>query len=145
MPTYSGATQSPFAKSVLIGAYGGMVIQFIITTRFENVPLSELWLFPVIIAVYGLFALPIVAIGLAVFGLPASAILQTRVSEWWVGIIALVWGGVAGKLVYYAVDQFIFLGRYKLTSISHVDLGLIYGITTALAWWLLQRREIEAS
>ena len=128
--------------SVFIGSYAGITLQMLITNWTGPIDLSELWVIPVLLLVYGLLAIPFVAMGLALFGLPATAMLRQRAQEWWVGALAAVWGCLAGKLMFYAVDHFLFYGLYDILKVSIFDMGVIYGLPTGLAWWALHRREL---
>lgn len=130
--------------SVFIGAYVGIILQMAITAWVEPVDPAELWAIPVLLVCYGLFAVPFVALGLAIFGLPVTGLLQRSAERWWVGAIAAVWGCIAGKLMFYAVDHLLFFGLYDILKISIVDIGVIYGLPTGLAWWALRRRQVES-
>ena len=77
--------------SVLIGSYVGIILQMIVTTWGEPIDRSELWALPVLILIYGLLALPFVALGLAVFGLPVTRLLRRKAQDWRVGILAALW------------------------------------------------------
>jgi hypothetical protein len=140
-PSHSGTA---FCKSVMIGAFSGICVQLVLTTWGEPIKASEVWAIPVIIAAYGLLAVPFVGLGLALFGLPATSLLRAQANRKWVGFIAILWGAIAGKLVFYAIDHVIFFGYYDLRTIGAVDPGVIYGIPTAVAWWLFQRRAFAA-
>lgn len=133
-----------FGLSVLIGAFGGISLHLLVTALDAPIDVSELWAVPVLILVYGLFALPFVAVGLALFGLPVTALLRGRAQAWWVGLIAALWGTVAGKLMFYVIDSVLFFGSYKFLHISLTDLGIIFGVPTASAWWLLHCRELAS-
>lgn len=131
-----------YGLSVLIGAYVGVTLQMIATTWGEPIERSELWVVPVLILIYGFFALPFVAVGLALFGLPLTGLLRRRAQDWWVGVLAAVCGAVAGKLMFFAIDSVIFLGLYDISKMTLLDMGVIYGVPTGLAWWVLYRREL---
>lgn len=128
--------------SALIGAYAGVSLQVILTTWGEPIDPSEIWAIPAIILVYGLLALPFVALGLALFGLPVTRLLRPWAQSWWVGFVAALWGAAAGKILYYAIDHLVFFGFYEFGKVALVDMGIIYGVPTGLAWWLLHRREL---
>lgn len=128
--------------SVLAGAFVGISLQMIVAMWGERIDASDAWAIPVVILSYGLFAFPFVALGLAVFGLPATALLRPRWQSWWMGLVATICGALAGKLMYYAIDQLFFLGAYDPRQVFLADMGIIYGVPTALAWWLLYRREL---
>lgn len=70
--------------SVFIGAYVGFTLSLVVGSWQELVrpDPSELWTLPWLIFVYGLFAVPFVAVGLGVFGLPVTALLRRRANEW---------------------------------------------------------------
>lgn len=138
------STGRAYWQSVFIGAYVGVILQMVITTWTEPVDPSELWAIPVLLLVYGLLAVPFVAMGLALFGLPVTAMLRQRAQDWWVGALAAVWGCLAGKLMFYAVDHFLFFGLYDIWKVSILDMGVIYGLPTGLAWWALHRRELAS-
>lgn len=133
-----------FILSVLVGAFAGITLQVLIALlQSGSMSVSDLWEIPVFIVMFGLFAAPFVGIGLAIFGLPAAWLLRANAKSWWLCIVAVIWGAVAGKLLFYAIDHLIFLGLYRLGEVAMVDLGVLYGVPTALAYWVLQRRELE--
>lgn len=136
------STGRAYWQSVFIGAYVGVILQMVIPNLGKPVDPSELWAIPVLLLVYGLLAVPFVAAGLAVFGLPVTALLRKRAPDWWVGALAAVWGCLTGKLMFYAVDHFLFFGFYDILNVSIRDMGMIYGLPTGLAWWALHRREL---
>lgn len=131
-----------FGASVFIGAFTGVSLQLMLTAFEEPINPSEWWALPVLILIYGLIAAPFVALGLALFGLPVSRLLRRQAQKWWIGIVAVVWGAAAGKLTYFAVDHLLFFGNYAPAQISLSDVGLVYALPTAVAWWLLHRREV---
>lgn len=133
-----------FWKSVMIGAFSGVCLQLLLTMWGEPIEALEAWAIPMLIAAYGLLAVPFVGLGLALFGLPATSLLRAQAIRKWVGLVAILWGAIAGKLVFYVIDHVIFFGYYDLRTVGAVDLGVIYGIPTAVAWWLLQRRAFAA-
>ncbi|MCW2366352.1 hypothetical protein M2341_001799 [Sphingobium sp. B7D2B] len=137
-------TARAFGLSVLVGAFAGMSLQSLVLLLLQPalISFSELWAIPVILFGYGLFAVPFVALGLLIFGLPATWLFSYKAGSWWLCIVAVIWGAVAGKLTFYAIDQLIFLGFYRLGELAWVDLGVLYGVPTALAWWALQRGEL---
>lgn len=55
------------------------------------------------------------------------------------GAVAILWGGVAGKLTYFAIDHLLFFGNHDLRKVELFDMGLLYGVPTGLAWWLMLR------
>lgn len=128
--------------SVFIGAFVGVTLQIAITAWREPIEKSELWAVPVLILTYGLFAVPFVALGLAIFGLPATSLLRRYAQDWWVGLVAAVWGAAAGKMMYFLIDHLIFFGFYDFSEVARLDVGVLYGLPTGLAWWLSYRREL---
>ncbi len=133
-----------FWLSVAIGAYTGVTLQFLLASWYEPIDFSELWAIPLILIIYGLFAVPFVALGLAIFGLPLTHLLYRSARKSWVGAIAILWSAVAGKLLFFAVDHLMFFGQYEIAKIQLLDMGIIYGLPTGVAWWLLRRRELIA-
>jgi hypothetical protein len=131
-----------FVLSVLVGAFAGITLQSLVTLADEPPPLAEWWAIPVIIFGYGILAVPFVALGLAIFGLPATRLLRSEAQSWWLGIVAAIWGAVAGKLMFYAIDHLIFMGFYDFGKVALTDLGVLYGVPTGLAWWAFRRREL---
>lgn len=140
----SAGIGKPFWLSVMIGAFGGVITQIGITSWNVPVAPSELWAIPVLVTVYGLIAVPFVALGLVIFGLPATVLLRRRARETWVGLAAAIWGAAAGKLMFFAVDHLLFFGLYEIGKLQILDLGIVYGLPTAVAWWLLYRRTFAA-
>jgi hypothetical protein len=130
-----------FIGASLIGAYSGIVMQSVTAWSAEpRLDWSEAWAIPLIIAVYGLIALPFVSLGLLLFGLPAARVFHLKRGHWWIGLIAGIAGAIAGKAVFYAIDQLLFLGHYELWETGRSDLGVLYGAPTGVAWWWLKRR-----
>lgn len=129
-----------FIRSVLAGAYAGITIQSAVVYALNPIPLQDLWILPVLIIVYGMISVPFVAAGLAVFGLPLTQPLRRYADHWWVAIIAALWGAVSGEIVYTFIDNVIFGANWQFGTISPQSLGPIYGVPTALAWWVFRRR-----
>lgn len=134
--------RSAFWPSVFIGAYGGVILQMLATLRGGAVDPSELWVIPVLLLFYGLLTVPFVALGLSFFGLPVTGAIRRWAQSWWVGPLAVLWGGLAGKLMFYGIDHLMFFGQYSISEIGFSDMGLFYGVPTGLAWWVLHRREL---
>ncbi|MCP5395929.1 MAG: hypothetical protein H6918_04210 [Sphingomonadaceae bacterium] len=132
-----------FFLSAIIGAYAGVSLQLVATFWREPMPTSEFWVIPILILGYGTFALPFVILGLAIFGLPAGYLLRNKAQQWWVGGVAFVWGALAGKLMFYVIDHLLFFGLYDLDEVSINDMGVTWGVPTALAWWVLHRRTLS--
>ncbi|MFS2112405.1 hypothetical protein ACCC88_22155 [Sphingomonas sp. Sphisp140] len=133
---------SPFLSAALTGAYVGIALQMALGLSTESLPdWSEIWAVPLVLFLYGLFALPFVSLGLALCGIPAARLLHRWRDRPWMGLVAAVSGALAGKLAYYAVDHLLFFGNYRLWSIEPLDLGLCYGIPTGLAWWWFKRND----
>ncbi len=140
-----GAKAKAFLLSVAIGSLIGIAFALVLAVIADPaLSFKDLWLIPLLAFLYGGFAFPFVAIGLALFGLPVTALLREHWDKPWVGIIALFWGAIAGKIMWFAVDRFLFFGNYSVSNISADDPGVVYGVPTAIAWWLLMRKEMAA-
>jgi hypothetical protein len=138
------STGEVYWYSVFIGAYVGISAQMVVALLVEPVDSAEIWTIPVLLLVYGMFAVPFVALGLALFGLPLTRLLHRSAQRWWVGLIAAVCGSVAGKIMFYAVDHLLFFGVYDIMEATILDMGVLYGLPTGLAWWALYRREVAS-
>ena len=132
-----------FLLSALAGAYLGVSLQLVAASLSVPIPSSEMWAIPVLVLIYGTVALPFVILGLAIFALPATRLLRRSARQWWVGVVAVIWGALAGKLMFLAIDRLMFFGNYDFAEISIRDIGMTYGVATAVAWWLRHRRELE--
>ena len=142
----AGASTKTFLLSVAVGSFSGVALGLVLASlAYPAQAAQELWAIPLLVLVYGGLAFPFVTIGLAIFGLPMTALLREHWDKPWAGIVALLWGAVAGKMMWLAVDSLLFLGVYKITNISADDPGVLYGVPTAIAWWLLRRKEIAAA
>ncbi len=97
---------------------------------------------PVLIGAYGVLTLPFVAVGLALFGLALAGLLRADARHGWIGIVAIVGGAICGRLFFYAIDHLLFFGLNRIDRIEHLDLGILYGVSTAIPLWLLQRRVV---
>ena len=133
---------SPYWLSVFVGAFVGVTLQLVLTAWRDQFDTSELWVVLVLILAYGLFAVPFVALGLAIFGLPLSGLLRRYAQDWWVGLVAAAWGAVAGKLMFLAIDRLIFFSLHDIDKVALIDLGVIYGVPTGLSWWVFYRRKL---
>jgi hypothetical protein len=148
MGSYSRVQMSslwpPFGVAVLVGSYGGLAFSFLFVGS-EGLSLGDAIAAPLVVAIYGTFVVPFVAAGLALFGLPVLPLLSTILDRGWSGIVAVLWGAGTGKLFMYVVDQTLFDQSYRLVELQREDPGLIFGVTTALCWWALLRRERTSS
>lgn len=134
-----------YLKSVAVGSFGGICLQLLISVWLDPPPIEnafEFLLLPYLIFTYGLVAMPFVAIGLGVFGIPARRLLHRKANSWWLGWLALALGAIAGKLIFYGIDHTIFSGSYSLLALDPLDIGPIYGTVTAVAFWHYSKREI---
>ena len=129
-----------FGLSVLVGAYAGVILNMLIAMASDGFPWQDLWSVPIIIFFYGLISAPFVAIGLAIFGIPAAHLLDRFSGRWWVGCVAILLGGLAGKILFFAVDHAIFFGYYDIRKIELRDFGILYGAPSGFAWWAFNRR-----
>jgi len=124
--------------SILIGALCGVLI---ILLRDLPIRIDDIPDFFIILFWATLFSLPYVGIGLVLLGLPVTWLLHRHLLKPWFGLIAAAWGGVAGSLIYYWYNQVQHGGSNELAELTGIqELGLVYGIPTGLAWWLLYRR-----
>lgn len=142
MAETKGQARSAYWPSVFIGAYGGVTLQMVAATWGGPPDPSELWVIPVLLLVYGMLAVPFVALGLGLFGLPVTSVIRRWAQSWWVGPFAALWGGVAGKLMFYGIDHLMFFGQYRFLEIGISDMGLLFGVPTGVAWWTLHRQEL---
>ena len=132
-----------FLSAVLAGAYGGITLQGGLAWSLEpdRFGWPDAGAIALLLAVYGLIALPFVALGLAVFGIPAARLLHRWRDRPWMGLVAAVCGGLAGKLAYHAIDRLLFFGAYRPWAIERADPGLCYGVPAGIAWWWFNRRD----
>jgi hypothetical protein len=132
-----------FLSAALTGAYAGIALQCLLAWSSEpdGLDWSDAGAMVPIVAIYGLIALPFVALGLFVFGIPAARLLRRWRDRPWMGLVAAVCGTLAGKLAYHAIDRLLFFGAYRPWTIERVDLGLCYGVPAGLAWWWFNRRD----
>lgn len=137
----AGPSVTTFFLAVAAGSVGGVILALLYASWNEPPAHSELWPLPAIVVAYGAFAAPFVLVGLAVFGLPATALLRPYWDKWWVGVVAALWGAIAGKIVWFAIDHLMFLGHADAFPV--VDAGVLFGVPTAVAWWFLRRKEIS--
>ncbi len=132
-----------FLSAALTGAYAGIALQCLLAWSSE--PNGPDWpdagAMVLMLAIYGLIALPFVALGLLVFGIPAARLFHRWRGRAWMGLVAALCGALAGKLAYHAIDRLLFFGTYRPWAIEHVDLGLCYGVPAGLAWWWFNRRD----
>jgi hypothetical protein len=131
----------PFLGASLIGAYSGIILQCLLawSKEYNHLDWSEAWAIPIVIAIYGFIALPFVSLALLVFGVPAAWLLSSYRKELWVGVLSVVSGALFGKVVFFAIDHFLFVGFYNPWSVTITDMGVLYGLPTGLAWWWLRR------
>lgn len=130
-----------FLLSAVVGALSGVVLIILLW----NDPVgAEHASFYLVALFWGtLLSIPYVAAGLAAFGLPVTWWLDRHVRSPWFGLLAAVWGGAAGLITHHLFNQ----GRTGedalgwLAGIEH--LGIVYGVPTGIAWWLLYARLVR--
>ena len=145
MPVTRTSIFGVYLKSVFLGAYVGAILMIVAPPWHGPLDVSELWSLPLGIFILGLFAVPFVAAGLAIFGLPVTMILRHRTQERWGAVVAVVWGCIAGKMMFYLVDRLLLFGNYEFLKFDVFDVGIIYGLPTGIAWWALCRRNFAGS
>lgn len=132
-----------FWLSALTGAYLGISILLVSTALSSPPNLAELWVAPILVAAYGTFALPFVALGLAMFGLPITYLLKNWAQEWWTLIVAIIWAAVAGRILMFSIDHLLFFGHYNFEQFSLDDPALFFSVPAAVTWWTLYRRILK--
>lgn len=138
MPSWYQQALRDFGTSVSIGSLVGAICMVLATMR--GMPEASDWIgILLFILFFTVGAIPVVALGLAIFGLPAALLLRRSVHRWWVGVTAALWGAIAGKLVFYGVDKALKFGP----SFNDAEPGILFGVPTALAWWLMIRRQFS--
>lgn len=136
MPDWYQQTLRDFGTSVSIGSLAGAVCMALATMR--GLPEASDWIgILVFILFFTVGAIPVVALGLAIFGLPAALLLRRSAHQWWVGVLAVFWGAIAGKLIFYGVDKVLKFGSF----FNDAEPGILFGVPTALAWWFMMRRQ----
>ena len=132
-----------FGQSLLIGSLLGTSIWMLPQALTSGMPLAEAWLVPLLGLTISAVALPFVATGLIVFGLPATLVLQRHAKAPWIGLAAALWGAVAGKVVFALINNLLFFGLNNPPVFSLNDIGVFYGVPTGIAWCLLQGRALS--
>ncbi len=126
-----------FALSAMLGSVAGAIITAAIAF---GLPETKAWLGVLIAVILITFlALPFVALGLAIFGIPAMMLLSGNAHRWWVGVLAIVWGGGAGKLMFLGLDSLL---KFNGWFLGVSEPGIAFGVPTALASWLMMRRRM---
>ena len=107
MTNYYEPTSSPFsalAKAALVGAYAGMACElgaiFVIDLP-GGAPRAEAWSIPILVLVYGTFAIPFTAMGLCLFGLPLGKALRPLLRYHWSFVFAAVCGALSGQVFFW--------------------------------------------
>lgn len=129
----------PFGLAVLLGSVAGATI---VAASIFGLPDSGEWIGAVLVtALVALMALPFVALGLGIFGVPLTTLLDRRAYRWWGGTIAVLLGAIVGKLMFLVMDTlFRFNGWFPGVS----EPGIAFGAPTAFAWWLIMRNRLSA-
>jgi len=130
-------------KSALVGSFGGIMIQLLLTARSGPLSWDDIESLPFILLFYGLFALPFVAIALVVFGLPAAALFGRWSDKLLVAAAAVVLGAISGKLFFDVMDHLLFSGSEPLGTVRYGDPGISFGVPTGLAWWYFKGRALR--
>nr|WP_315049705.1 hypothetical protein [uncultured Brevundimonas sp.] len=100
---------------------------------------------PLLLLAVSAVALPFVAAGLIVFGLPATLALRRHAMAPWIALVAALWGAIAGKIVFALINNLLFFGLNNPPVFSLNDIGVFYGAPTGVAWWWLQSRALAES
>ena len=135
---------SGFIKASLVGAFAPLSV-WTVYVFIAGGDWSEAWSLPVLIIAYGVLQLPFVALGLAIFGLPARIILRRVELSPLVAPVAFLWGAVAGKLAFAALKRAMGFGYAPIASLSFADPGIWIGGTTGLAYWWVEHREARVA
>ncbi|WP_338663633.1 hypothetical protein VQH23_00390 [Pararoseomonas sp. SCSIO 73927] len=127
--------------AALIGAYGGTLLHTLWSLLRPGTPAEaqDLLLLPPVVLGLGSLALPFVLVGLLVFGLPLLPALRPNAHRPWVGVVAVLWGAAAGKLLFAAAEVLMMSRDFDPLRLGSPDMGLCYGASAALAWWWLER------
>jgi hypothetical protein len=129
-----------FALAVIAGSLSGAALMLVVGAWGQTLPTNELWAIPLVILAVGTIGSLFVAAGLALFGLPLTALLRRWWDKPWIGLVAVISGAATGNLAWYAIDHSLFFGQIHSVVVNP---GALWGVPTAVAWWLLKRREIS--
>lgn len=131
-----------FWLASIAGAYVGTLVQGLWSLA-RGGSLPSLWqepaVAPIVVLGFGTLALPAVALGLTIFGLPLGPSLRRYARRPWLAVVAALWGAVAGKLTFAAMEYATTARGFRPLQLRLPDPGLCYGIATGLAWWWLER------
>jgi hypothetical protein len=126
-----------FGLSALLGSLAGATITAFAVFGLE----AKAWLGALtVVFLVTILALPFVALGLAIFGLPAMMLLSRSAHRWWVGALAIVWGAGAGKLMFLGLDSLL---KFNGWFLGVSEPGIAFGVPTALASWVFMRRRVS--
>jgi hypothetical protein len=126
-----------FLLSAVSGAVCGTLI--VIFSWGEPLRVEDLSFYPMALFWGAFLSFPYVGAGLALLGLPVTWLLHRHAERPWFGLLAAIWGGVAGYVTHLLFNRGR-TGEDELGWIAGIEhIGVIYGVPTGLAWWLLYR------
>ncbi|MCM8557557.1 hypothetical protein [Sphingomicrobium sediminis] len=133
--------RAPIIMGSITGTFIGSILLIVALLLFDregfDAGLQEI---PLLLMMTALLV-PISAFAIVIFGYPAAAAVGEAWRKPWVGIAALLMGGLAGLITRITLVS-VFAGGFARPGglgVMPVDAGIIYGASVGLAYWMFER------
>ncbi|MBB3764346.1 hypothetical protein [Sphingomicrobium lutaoense] len=134
------SARRPIIMGAIFGSYLGLFLWGMLLVARDMVPSGPAWALPLMILVYGAFIVPVAALGLLLFGLPAARAVGGDFRAPWLPLAAVVMGAIAGNLLVAGV-LILTTGRWGTPGgIDPLGPGTLIGAATGLAFWWFERQ-----
>lgn len=133
--------RAPIVMSSIIGTFAGSVAIAAMLLGLGDGSLEERLRTVWSLMLFTGLLVPISAFGILIFGYPAAAAVGDAWKRPWVGIAAVLMGGLAGFITRVTLTS-VFAGGFArpgMDSPIPVDAGIVYGAWVGLAYWLFER------
>lgn len=134
------SARRPIIMGAIFGSYLGLLLWSVVLVVRDAMPDGPVWALPLLMLVYGAFIVPVSAMGLLIFGLPAARAVEGEFRAPWLPLAALLMGAIAGNIVASGISL-IAQGRwFPPGGLDPLGPGSLVGAATGLCFWWFERQ-----
>lgn len=134
------SARRPLIMGSILGSYLGIFLWVAYLFVRDALPNGPDWALPLAAIVYGAFIVPISAVGLLIFGLPAASAVEGDFRAWWLPIASIIMGAIGGKIMASMLYYLLWGNFYAPGGSQWFGPGVVIGASTGLAFWWFERK-----
>ena len=134
------SARRPIIMGSITGSYLGIILWLGWLLVSGNLPEGPGWAVPLVAMVYGAFIVPLAAVGLLIFGLPAAQVVEGDFRAWWLPIASLIMGAIGGKILASILYYLLWQNFRAPWGGGLIGPEIVIGAATGLCFWWFERK-----